>query len=284
MTLRRPRHGDSARPELSVCEFVASLRRLGVADGAVLMVHASLRKLGPVQGGAAGVVRALDHAMGPAGTVMMVLGARDDWAWVNERPEAERAELLKGTPAFDMLSTPAEPEVGTLAEVFRQTQGTLVSDHPEGRFAARGRLAAEFVANVPWDDYYGAGSPLQRLVDAGGKVLRLGADLNTVTLLHHAEHLCDVPHKRRQRRHRVVMGQSGAEVRVVDTLDDSNGIVDHPGEDYFAVILKAYFAAHPPPRATVGGAPSELLDARHLVDFAARWMTANLAPGGAGAS
>jgi aminoglycoside N3'-acetyltransferase len=103
-----------------------------------------------------------------------------------------------------------------------------------------------------------------------------------VTLLHFAEYLCDIPHKHRQRRHRVVMGPGGAEVRVVDTLDDSNGFVEYPGEDYFAVILKAYLAAHQPPRATVGHAPSELLDARELVDFAERWMTANLAPGNSG--
>jgi len=67
------------------------LRRLGVAPGAVVMVHASLKKIGPVEGRAAGVVRALDLAVGETGTLLMSTGAQNAWAWVNERPEAARA-------------------------------------------------------------------------------------------------------------------------------------------------------------------------------------------------
>ena len=39
----------------------------------------------------------------------------------------------------------------------------------------------------PDDDGYGARSPFARLVEADGQVLMLGAPLDTVTLLHHAE-------------------------------------------------------------------------------------------------
>ncbi|MCK6547021.1 AAC(3) family N-acetyltransferase [Myxococcota bacterium] len=256
----------------SVHRLTSDLRQLGVAPGDVVMVHASLRKVGPVDGGAAGVVAAIDAAVGPEGTWMMVLGARDPWAWVNTRPEPERAALLADAEPFDPWTTPAEEDLGVLAEIFRQTEGTLVSDHPEGRFGARGRRAAELVANVPWDDYYGPGSPLARLVDADGKVLRLGADTNTVTLIHHAEYLAQVPEKRRARRHRRVKAPEGTTIRVVDCLDDSNGIVPWEGEDYFTLILTDYLAARAVPRGRVGGAPSELLSARDLVPFAADWM------------
>ena len=57
-----------------------------------------------------------------------------------------------------------------LAEVFRTTSGTFVSNHPEGRFGARGAGADALVRDVPWDDYYGPGSPLARLVERGGTV------------------------------------------------------------------------------------------------------------------
>jgi aminoglycoside N3'-acetyltransferase len=266
-----------AMTPLTVDELTRSLHQLGVRAGDVLMVHASLRAVGPVEQGAAGVVRALDNAVGPAGTLMMVLGARNDWDFVNNLPEHERTARLVEAEPFDCLRTPAEADVGVLAEVFRQTPGTMVSNHPEGRFAARGPLAEVFLSDVPWDDYYGPGSPLERLVHARGRVLRLGADRDTVTLMHYAEYLADVPDKKRVRRYRLVSAAGGPHVRTVDCLDDSTGIVDYPGEDYFAQILNAYLASRQVPSGLVGGARCEILEAADLVPFAARWMTEHFA-------
>jgi aminoglycoside N3'-acetyltransferase len=152
----------------------------------------------------------------------------------------------------------------------------VVSDHPEGRFAAAGSLAEELLRDVPWDDYYGPGSPLERLVQAGGRVLRLGADPDTVTLLHHAEYLCDLPGKRRVRRHRVVRGPEGPEVRVVECLDDEHGIVDHGGGDEFAAILTDYLATGRACTGRVGGATAELIDAADLLAFGTEWLTEHL--------
>jgi aminoglycoside N3'-acetyltransferase len=261
-----------------VAQLTAHLERLGVRPGDLLMVHASLRAIGPVVGGASGVIAAIEAAVGTAGTMLMTLGARDEMGWVNDRPEEERAALLGGSEPFDRLLAPADPDVGVLAEVFRTTAGTLVSDHPEGRFGARGALAAALVTDVPWDDYYGPGSPLERFVHHDGRVLRLGADPDTVTLLHHAEYLATLPHKRRVRRHRLVAVPGGrSEVRVVECLDDSDGIVEWEGEDYFAVILRAYLAEGRGTTGHVGGARSELLDGADLLRFGAGWMSTHLA-------
>ena len=117
------------------------------------MVHASLRRVGPVEGGARGLIAAIESVLGPDGTLLMVLGARDDHAWVNERPEPDRAALLSEAEPFDHLRTPALPEVGVLAEVLRTMPETVVNDHPEGRFAARGGRAEALLADLPWDDY-----------------------------------------------------------------------------------------------------------------------------------
>jgi aminoglycoside N3'-acetyltransferase len=241
------------------------------------MIHASLRAVGPVDGGAEGILDALDAVVGPGGTILMTLGARDDWAWVNERPETDRPDLLREAEPFDTLVTPADPDVGVLAEVFRTRPRTKVSDHPEGRFGASGPLADRLLDDVPWDDYYGPGSPLERLVHGGGRVLRLGADLDSLTLLHYAEYLAPVPSKRRVRRHRMVTGPRGNELRVIETLDDSDGIVDYPGEDYFAVILREYLVSHDLPKGTVGSANSELIEAADVTEFAVTWMAEHLA-------
>jgi aminoglycoside N3'-acetyltransferase len=263
---------DVERPELTTHDLVADLRALGVASGDVVMVHASLRAIGAVEGGASGVIDALEAATGVDGTVLVVIGARDDWDWVNERPERERAALLRDATPFDAHTTPADPEVGVLAEVFRRRPTTRVSDHPEGRFAASGRMATTLLEDVPWDDYYGPGSPLDRFVRARGKVLRMGADLDTLTVLHYAEYLAPIASKRRVRRHRLVTGEDGPELRIVECLDDSDGIVDYPGEDYFAVILREYLASKRAKTGVVGRAASELIDALDVVKFAVAWM------------
>jgi aminoglycoside N3'-acetyltransferase len=261
----------------TVAELAGDLAALGVRPGDAVMVHASLRKIGPVEGGPAGVVAALDAAVGPAGGLMMTMGAADDWDWVNERPEAERAALLADAVPFDPLVTPVQGDVGHLAEAFRTAPGTQVTDNPEGRFGARGGLAAALLRDAPWDDYYGPGSPLAHLCELGGKVLRMGADPDTVTLLHHAEYLVPLADKRRVVRHRRVLGADGPVVRTVRCLDDSDGIVAWEGEDYFATILKAYLADGRGARGPVGGAASELLDARDLVAFGVDWMARHFA-------
>lgn len=216
--------------------------------------------------------------MGPDGGLLMTLGAADDWAWVNERPEGERATLLADATPFDALATLADPDVGHLAEAFRRASGTQVSDNPEGRFGARGGLAGTLLRDAPWDDYYGPGSPLERLCGLGGKVLRLGADPDTVTLLHYAEYLAPVANKRREVRHRRVLGPDGPAIRTVSCLNDSTGIVRWTGVDYFQLILEAYLAEGRGARGQVGGAASELLDARDLVAFGAAWMGRHLEP------
>ncbi|MEX1295769.1 MAG: AAC(3) family N-acetyltransferase [Candidatus Limnocylindrales bacterium] len=266
-----------ARLERRKAQITQDLRALGLRAGDLVMVHASLRRIGPVEGRADGVIAAILEAIAPGGTMLMVLGAADDHAWVNERPESEREKLLAEAEPFHPLRAPADPEVGTLAEVFRTYPGTVVSDHPEGRFAAHGSLARELLDDVPWDDYFGPGSPLESLVRRDGRVLRLGADHDTVTALHLAEYRCSLPSKRRVRRYRRVATASGSEVRVVDALDDDGGIVDYPGEDYFADLMRDYLASGAGHRGPVGGTAAELLVAADVVDFGARWMDEHLA-------
>jgi aminoglycoside N3'-acetyltransferase len=271
---------DLTAEPMTIERLTGDLRRLGVEAGDVVMVHASLRAIGPEVREADGVFDAFAASVGRAGTSFMTVGARDDWAWVNERPEHERPDLLVDAEPFDPLVTPAEPDVGVLAEVFRTRRHTKVSDHPEGRFAASGRLADALVADVPRGDHYGPGSPLERCVKVGARVLRLGADPDTFTLVHYAEYLAQVPPERRVRRHRLVVAAARPEMRTVKGLDDSDGIVAYPGGGYFAVILRGCLATGRARSGVVGRAATELIDAADLIDFAVAWMAAHLVPAG----
>ncbi|HEY5712844.1 MAG TPA: AAC(3) family N-acetyltransferase [Allosphingosinicella sp.] len=267
---------------MSTDALLQDLRRLGVRPGDLLMVHASLRKIGLArtaigEGGAELLLDALDRAVGPDGTLMVTLGTQYDMDWVNRSPEGERGALLAAAQPFDYQHAPAQPDVGWLAEAFRRRPGTIVSDNPSGRFGARGAGAAALMADAPWHDYYGPGSALQKLCEAGGRILRLGADTDTVTALHYAEYLADLPDKRRTRWDYVLAGENGPRHVWITCLDDSAGIALWPGEDYFAVILKAYLAEGRHRAGRVGEAESELIEAADLVAFGARWMEENLA-------
>ena len=60
----------TAGPALAPGDLAERLRALGLAPGDTAMVHASLRALGPVRGGAEAVARALLDAVSPGGTLM----------------------------------------------------------------------------------------------------------------------------------------------------------------------------------------------------------------------
>ena len=255
---------------------------LGVKPGATVMVHASLRRIGLArtdfgEGGADQLLDALDDAVAPGGTLLMTLGTDYALDWVNRYPVAERAALLAGTDPLVARDAPAVSDVGWLAEAFRRRPGTMVSANPSGRFGARGARAADLLHDQPWHDYYGPGSPLHKLCAWGGQVLRLGADPETVTALHYAEYVARLPAKRRVRWDYLVSADSGPRHVWVECLDDSDGIVDWRGEDYFVLILKAYVAAGRARTGRVGEAQAELIDAADLVDFGARWMEENFA-------
>jgi aminoglycoside N3'-acetyltransferase len=260
------------------------LELLGVERGETLMLHASLGALGLAksQGVSLGAERLLDAiagALGPEGTLLMILGTASPHDWVNQRPVAERAQLLAGADPLDYLAAPVLPDVGHVAEAFRRRPGTLVSHNPSGRFGASGARAAELLCDQPWNDYYGPGSPLEKFCAWGGRVLRLGPSPDTTTVLHYAEYLADIPNKRRTRWDYVLRGPEGPQHVFVECLDDNDGIVPWDGEDYFSLILKAYLALGRHRGGRVGQARSELIDAADLVRFGVSWMEANLRPG-----
>lgn len=234
--------------------LMAQLTRLGVRAATPLMVHASLRKIGPLEGGAEVLLDALIETLGPRGTLLMVLGADD------EEP-------------FDALTTPADEEMGVLAEVLRRQQGVRVNDHAAARYGAIGPQSLHLLEPVPLHDYHGPGSVLARFTDSGGFVLRLGADIDTVTVTHWAEHLADVPNKRRARRRyeRADIGEQW-----IEGLDDTDGIAAWKHGDYFPQILLDFLKTGQARTGPVGACNAELFSARTFVEFGVAWLETHL--------
>ena len=258
-------------------QLAADLRRLGVREGGVVMVHTRMSALGWVVGAAETVVHALLDALGPDGTLVAYASWEEHVYHATDWPAERREAYLAEPPVFDLAVSEAEREHGRVPERIRTWPGAHRSFHPEASVVAVGARAAWLCADHPQDDGYGAASPFARLGEAGGQVLMLGAPLETVTLLHHAEAIADVPDKTMV-TFRVLAREGGVvSEREYTDIDTSKGAVpydrlDLGGTDEFEVIARAALDAGVGTRGTVAAADCHLFDAAELTAFGVRWI------------
>ena len=91
-----------------------------------------------------------------------------------------------------------------------------------------------------------------------------------MTLLHHAEHLADIPH--RIRRYESPLLVDGKTVwRTFEEFDTCNSPDGLP-EDYFVTVVTDFLATGKGKRGTVGAASSVLVSAKEIVPFAVDWL------------
>ena len=257
-------------------ELADAFARLGVVPGDVVMLHASIRAVGPIAGTPDEIHLALEDALTPAGTLLMYASCPQYFDEVGRghlTPDQER-ELLEKLPAFDARTARSQRENGALVELFRTYPGSITNAHV-ARFVAWGRHAEHLFVEQPWNYAFGRGSALDRFVALGGKILMLGSDHDTVTFLHYAEHIVDIPNKRVS-RFKVPIEENGRRVwRDMEEFDSSDQGA-HPSwpERFFARIVDGYLAATGNTGGRVGDAESYLLDARGLLDYALDAMRA----------
>ncbi|WP_299364225.1 aminoglycoside 3-N-acetyltransferase [uncultured Paracoccus sp.] len=268
---------------LNARELVGGLHDLGVRPGDTLMVHTSLKALGPVTGGAETVARAILDAVGPGGTVMAYC------AW--DRSPYE--ETLNGAildpaereawPAFDPATAGTYRGFGLLNEYLRKLPSARRSAHPDASMVAAGANADHLVRPHEFGAAFGPGSPLDRFRAAGGRVLLLGAPLDAVTVLHLAEALADIPRKRRVSYEMPIL-EDGRKVWRRTEEFDSNGILDGfavEGEmDAVETIARLYVSEGHGIKGRIGGAQCHLLQAADIVDYGVRWLERLFGPPG----
>lgn len=252
--------------------LAGDLMRLGIAPGDIVMVHSSCRAVGPVLGGPDAIIAALRHAVGPDGTLMAYLDWDAPWEDLADAdgrvPEPWRSAVLP----FDPARTRAARYLGVLPEMLRTTPGALRSGNPGASVTALGPQAGWLTADHPLAYGYGEGSPLAKLVAACGKVLMLGAPLDTMTLLHHAEHRARLPGKRVIRSEVPFAGQDGIVWRWIEEFDTGNPVVEALPEDFIGRIVAAYLATGAGRQGRVGQADCVLVDAAGILPFAIAWL------------
>jgi aminoglycoside 3-N-acetyltransferase len=278
--------GNTSAPTLTVKEHLvdpapsfltrASLRddfrRLGVLAGDTVMVHAAMSKVGRLLNGPDALIAAFLDTAGPQGTII----AYTDW-------DARYDELLdrhgrvpagwrEHIPPFDAAASRAIRDHGVLAEFLRTSPRARRSGNPGASVAAIGARAEWITAGHPLDYGYGEGSPLAKLVEANGKVAMIGAPLDTMTLLHHAEHLARIPDKRIHRYEVPFATAAGTEWRMVEEFETSLPVVPGLKDDYFGQIVEDFLATGAGVRGQVGNAPTILVDAAAITAFAVDWL------------
>lgn len=162
---------------LSESQLIDQLKDIGVREGMRLLVHSSLRRVGPVEGGADTVIDALQAVLGPSGTLMM---------------STVSGNVTRTQPVFHATHTPST--VGALSNVFRRRSGVVRSLHPVHSIAAAGPEAEFFTqghleAPTPWSPE----SPYGKLMRHNGHILFLGTDFDANTCIHAIEIEARVP-------------------------------------------------------------------------------------------
>jgi len=149
------------------------LVRIGVETGDKVVVHSSLKAIGKVDGGAATVVAALLDVLGSQG---LLAAPTFSYGCMRFNPETE-------------------PSVtGAMTEAVRRWPGAVRSWHPTHSWAMIGPDAVEFAEGHHLIGGVSFGSPLDRIAQAGGKILLLGIGHAANTTIHVGETHARVPY------------------------------------------------------------------------------------------
>ena len=235
---KRHLHWTRKRPR-SASDVARQVATLGVRPGDVVLVHVSYRAVRPIKGGPAGLLAGLQEAVGPQGTLVMPSYTGED------------------DRLFDPSATPADPELGVVADTFWRLPGVLRNDHPFA-FAARGPVAPEITSDPIAFPPHGIASPVGRVLNRDGRVLLVGVGHESNTTIHLAELLAGVRYRRPKHCTVLVQGLAGR--------------VDYEENDHccrrFGLMDGWLRAERLQVEGPVGHAHARLVDAKDVVDCA----------------
>lgn len=160
-----------------VNEIAAGLGNLGIVPGDTILVHSSLKSLGPVPGGIETVIQGLLRAVGSGGTLLVPA-----LSWALRPPEA-----------FDPRLTLSN--IGAIPEYFRTREGTTRSIHPTHSVCGIGKRTRELLDDH-WRDATPCGpqSPFRKITESDAKIVMLGCGLRPNTTMHALEEQVEPPY------------------------------------------------------------------------------------------
>lgn len=177
------------RTALSKNDLVDAIRKAGVQEGDVLLVHASVSNCGYIENGGKTLVEAIMEAVGKSGTALFtaftypyaMLGDKTNTNW-NFRPYDAKdiSQIWTG-------------EISKI--ILREYPDAVRSKHITHSWVGLGASAEECVSLHKFDDSpTGENSPLGEALRRNGKILFVGSTLAPSTFLHYIEDAFDLPY------------------------------------------------------------------------------------------
>jgi len=163
-------------------DLLNQLQEMPVDSEGIIIVHSSMKSIGEVDGRADTVLDAFSEFMQDG----LLVFPTHTWDIINEE-----------NPKFYVDETPSN--VGILTELFRQRPDVIRSLHPTHSVGALGEDAKEFTAgDERFDTPAARGSAWGKLLDREAKILLVGVDLTSNTLIHGIEEWNKTPNRIRE--------------------------------------------------------------------------------------
>jgi len=162
-------------------DIVSDLKKIGIKQGDILLIHSSLKKIGFVVGGANTVIDAILEVIGLEGTLV-----------IPTFPLSGNMLQLcrKKNYIFDYKTTPTY--IGSISSEFFKRDGIYRSIHPTHSISALGKYAKEITSTHHiGNKTYGENSPWAKVIKLDGKILGIGITLAWTTQYHYVEDIME---------------------------------------------------------------------------------------------
>lgn len=160
-------------------ELKEQIRAMGIEATDTVLIHTSMRAVGPVEKGAEGVIDAFCQVLEEG----LFLVPTHTWAVVN-----------RNNPVYDVRKTP--PNIGALPSVAAFREDGFRSLHPTHSIWGHGADAMAFLqgeehARTPAP----VGGAWSRLADRKAKILLIGIGNERNTFIHAVDEIADIPNR-----------------------------------------------------------------------------------------
>lgn len=229
--------------------LINDLKNMGLKPTDTIMVHSSMKAIGPVEGGADTVVDAFMEYFKDG----LFMTPTHTWA-----------QMSAEYSLFDPKEEPAC--VGIIPNIFRQREGVVRSLHPTHSIAAYGPRAVVYIEGE--DEITTPCQPggcWSRLLDEDAKILMLGCTHIRNTFIHAVEEMLDVPERLTEKPVDFQIKMPDGSIKEVSVHRHYNRHTEHISEEYDK-LMQAYYDCGAAKLVKFGDADCILCEARGLYE------------------